>query len=571
MTSGPFRARLAGRHAAFVGLSCLLVLTGIGASCSGNGREGTLPELAEARLPRPALRLVAITDLMGYLEPCGCTSRPLGGLDRLAAALRRAKSDGVPTLFVASGDLFFDESSHGVDLAEATTQEVWKAETVAEVLSSLDLAAATVGSLDLRFGLSTFQALRTRARFPLLAAGVRVLSSIPANGTEDSIRPAEPDPLPARHLLEVGSVRVALIGISDVEGEGIQREGNLVELARHQARAARDEGAELVIVLARASRRTVRQMATDIPDIDFIVQGGVDQGSPSPPNSDGAPVLHASHHGQGLLVVDIVPGEGARWIDASTWTRAVERDRLRAEAEALRARIAEWERDPNIASSDLAEQRARLGDIEAQMRRIARAPDVRGKAFAARFLELGPEAPRDPEVRSVLGAYFRRVNEHNREVFAAFLPKPAPEGTPHYVGVETCGRCHAEALAWWRTTLHARAYRTLQDLHKEYNLSCVGCHVTGYNEPGGSTVAHVGPLQDVGCESCHGPGSQHVTDPTGAAVNVRRDVPEAVCVRCHNPEHSDRFHYPTYRRMMIAPGHGLPPVGAGTRDARGSR
>jgi hypothetical protein len=106
--------------------------------------------------------------------------------------------------------------------------------------------------------------------------------------------------------------------------------------------------------------------------------------------------------------------------------------------------------------------------------------------------------------------------------------------------------------------MHGHAYRTLEEVHKEFNLGCVGCHVTGYNRPGGSTVAHVDALKDVGCESCHGPGSQHVADPGTAAVEVRLDPPEEVCTGCHNPEHSDRFHYPTYRRMMIAPGHGQP-------------
>ena len=118
------------------------------------------------------------------------------------------------------------------------------------------------------------------------------------------------------------------------------------------------------------------------------------------------------------------------------------------------------------------------------------------------------------------------------------------------------GECHAEELVWWRTTLHGHAYRTLQDRHKEYNLSCVGCHVTGYNQPGGSTVAHVGPLADVGCENCHGPGSQHVESPTAAAVDVRLDATEDVCLRCHTPEHSDHFDYTIYRRMMITPVHG---------------
>jgi hypothetical protein len=537
------------------------VLTGIGAFCGGGGRARTVPDVAEARLPRPDLRIVAITDVMGYLEPCGCTSRPLGGIDRLAAALHELRDAGIPTVFVAAGDLFFDASSHGVELPEAATQEIWKAETLAEVLSGLDLAGAAPGPLDLRFGARTLRALRERARFPLLAAGAE-LALAPA--ADDAAARPPPEPFLGRVVRDVGGVRVGLIGLSDLEGEGIVRHGDPLDLAREQARAAREEGAEIVVALTRLPRRITRRVAREVPGIDFVVQGGLDEAAALVPSAEGrAALVHASRHSQGLLVVDVVRGEGERWIDASTWTRTVERDRLRADADALRARIADWERDPSVVRADLDEQRARLAAIEQRMREVARAPHIRGRTFAARFVELPPEARRDPGVRSALDAYFQRVNEHNREVFASLLPPPAPEGAARYVGTPTCGECHVEELAWWRTTLHGRAYRTLQELHKEYNLSCVGCHVTGYNRPGGSTVAHVGPLQDVGCEACHGPGSQHVVDPIGAAVNVQRDAPEELCVGCHNPEHSDRFHYPTYRRMMIAPGHGLPASGAG--------
>ena len=549
------------RRAMLVGLCALFALTGVGASCSGGNRESTtptLPDVAEVRLPRTDLRLLVITDLMGYLEPCGCTSRPLGGIDRLAAAVGAARADQVPTLFVAAGDLFFDATSHGVDAAEAAAQEIWKAEAVVDVLARLQLAAATPGPLDLRYGAETFRALAERAEFPLLAAGVDVPPPAPPAGAEP---PPSTPALESRVVRQVGEMRVGLVGLSDLaDAEGARAtERDLLALAQREVEAVRAEGAQLVIVLARAPRRIVRRIAADVPGIDFVVQGGADDSDAHVPTATGgATILHASHHGQGLVVLDLARGEGGRWMDASTWTRTAARDRLRADADTLRARIAEWERQASVNEADVAQQRARLAEMEREMRALASAPELRLPAFAARFVELPPEAPRDAATTGVLDRYFRRVNEHNREAFASLLPRPPREGQPSYVGSEACGSCHAEELAWWRTTMHGQAYATLQRLNKEYNLSCVGCHVTGYNQPGGSTVAHVGALQDVGCENCHGPASQHVEDPIGAAVNVRLDAPEEVCTRCHNEEHSDRFHYPTYRRMMIAPGHGAP-------------
>ncbi|MEZ4246972.1 MAG: hypothetical protein R3B99_01825 [Polyangiales bacterium] len=63
-------------------------------------------------LPAVDLRVVAITDLQGYLEPCGCTSRPLGGIDRLAAKLQ-ALAGEAPTVFVSAGDLWLAPQGQG--------------------------------------------------------------------------------------------------------------------------------------------------------------------------------------------------------------------------------------------------------------------------------------------------------------------------------------------------------------------------------------------------------------------------------------------------------------------------
>lgn len=552
-------------HRAFAcGFASLVILMGTGASCGGTSRETTpsVPEIASAALPHTDLRLLIVTDLMGYLEPCGCTSRPLGGIDRLSAAVREHREGGVPTLFVSAGDLFFDGTSHGVDGPEAVTQELWKAETVADVLSQLGLAAAVPGPLDLRFGIAPFAALRERARFPLLGAGVQ-LPSQPTHAVDDEGGDVS---VLRGHVLEtVGTTKVGVVGVTQLEIEGAEiADARLLELAREEVRAVRSEGAEFVIVLARASRRLARRIANELESIDFVVQGGADDAEAHlPARGERAFVLHASHHGQGLLVVDIARSPDTPFTDISAWTRISERDHLLRDAEALRRRIAEWASDSQVAAADLDGQRQRLREMEQRIQDVARAPAVRGSAFDARFVELPFAARRDPEVTAILDRYFRRVNEHNREAFAGLLPRPAPEGRPSYVGTAACESCHAEEVAWWRTTMHGRAYRTLEDVHKEYNLSCVGCHVTGYQQPGGSTVSHVGELRNVGCEACHGPGSMHVASPLEASVNVHRDAPEERCTGCHNREHSDRFHYATYRRMMIAPGHGAPsPSGA---------
>ncbi len=563
----------------FVAAACVLGASVLGgASCSGNsGHTETPPvtpaEIEHAQLGTPDLRLLVLTDLKGYLEPCGCTSRPLGGIDRMAAQVASLRAEGIPTVMVGAGDLFFDApQGHGSERAGAETQEIWKAETLVQILDGMGMAAAVPGGLDLRFGASTFADLDQRATFPLLASGVSV--DVPnaddaglADAGVDAGSATHPLALPGHIIVQAGALHVGIFGVTDMiagagVAEGVTAPDDLEAQARTAAAALRAEGADVVIALVRGPRRTVRRIASRVETIDFVVEGGLDEAEANPPAVvEHSAILHAGRQGQGLLVVDLhrrSETNTAGWTDVSTWTREVERTHLTGQIESLRARIAEWEHDTNVAAADLAEQRTRLAALEADAARLTHAPTAPGSAFEARLVELDPDAARDASTQSIINAYSQRVNEHNRTAFASWLPETPAEGMPHYVGSDTCASCHATEHAWWRTTPHGRAYNTLVDVHKEFNLSCVGCHVTGYLQPGGATVSHVGPLQDVGCENCHGPGSAHIASPSEALVNVHRAVPESTCLGCHTPEHSDTFNYEAYMRAIVVPGHGLP-------------
>lgn len=509
-----------------------LALAVSGGSCA----EERPTTVEEADLPRPDLRLIVLTDLDGYLEPCGCTSRPLGGIDRMAAAVRRLRGEGIPTVFVASGNTFLHGAPHGAELERARAQEIWKAETVVDVLERIELAAATPGPLDFSFGTEAFEELARAADFPLLGANV-----------------ALGDVFEGQRVIEAGELRVGIVGQTDLRDPA----GRLPD--RVEERGSLDvPEADVVIALVQGDRRAARRMAAR-EGIDFVVHGGLDTQDPQPPSSEGeAIVLQAGRHGRGLVVVDLVRRGDGSWTDVSAWTRTERREQLERQIRDLRAQIGEWERD-GADEGDVERQRARLGRLEGQSRALLRAPAASGNVFTARFEELPTEAPRDQAIGRLLDRYDRRVNDHNARAFADWAPEPVADGRPHYVGTQACASCHGAAVAWWRTTNHGVAYATLERQHKNFNLSCVGCHVTGYLRPGGSTVTHVENLTNVGCESCHGPASMHIADPERAPVNVVRDPQESTCLGCHNPEHSDTFDFTIYRRMMIAPGHGEPP------------
>lgn len=520
-----------------------------GGSCSG-GRPTTPTEITDEGLPRPTARLVIATDLLGYLEPCGCQTRPLGGIDKMAATLASVRRDGVPTAMLAAGDMLFMGARHGgLTGGDANVQEIWKAEALVGILNRLRLAAAAPGTTDLSMGLPQFATLAHAAQFPLLAAGVTI----------------EGDPLHAGPVLQqLGNLKIGIFGVSELEQPdgsltaGVTRALDPTMAARTSVDQLRRQGADIIVGLVRGSRRTSRRIANDVNGIDFLVTGGLNEEAVVAPNAVGhTTLLHAGRQGQRVVVVDLFRRRPGTFTDVSAWTRRAERETLTRSMTDLRQRIAGWERDSNVSPTDLAAQRGRLAEMQARYEQLARRPAAAGNSFAARVIELGPEIAGDPAVATLVDQYDARVNDHNRVAFANLAARPVGDGEPYYVGSSECATCHQAEHRWWACTPHGNAYATLQTRHKEFNLSCVGCHVTGYNQPGGSTVTHNAGLINVGCETCHGPGSAHAADPASASI-ARVDAPETICLQCHTQEHSDRFNYSTYRAMLIAPGHGQP-------------
>jgi predicted CXXCH cytochrome family protein len=103
---------------------------------------------------------------------------------------------------------------------------------------------------------------------------------------------------------------------------------------------------------------------------------------------------------------------------------------------------------------------------------------------------------------------------------APFNPPPdAASGFLGYYDADakqtTCGNCHSGFQASWVTTAHASAHATLEASPAKA-ATCYSCHtVTGRgNAVGGTTSGYdkvqVATYNDVQCESCHGPGLQHV-------------------------------------------------------------
>ena len=108
-----------------------------------------------------------------------------------------------------------------------------------------------------------------------------------------------------------------------------------------------------------------------------------------------------------------------------------------------------------------------------------------------------------------------------------------------------CGNCHVEKQGDWIGTAHADAWAGLQ-ANPGAQASCEGCH--SVNQLGNTVTVTAGysatgesRYHDVQCESCHGPGLTHVTNPLEAnaplsPIDVAVDLSQG-CAECHAGSH----------------------------------
>ena len=107
-----------------------------------------------------------------------------------------------------------------------------------------------------------------------------------------------------------------------------------------------------------------------------------------------------------------------------------------------------------------------------------------------------------------------------------------------------CGNCHIGSQSEWEGTAHSHAWETLASSGGSQAL-CEGCH--SVNERGNAMEGDAGwtatadsRYEDVQCESCHGPGAGHVSNPEAsqpfASIAVGTSLTNG-CGECHSGSH----------------------------------
>jgi len=145
------------------------------------------------------------------------------------------------------------------------------------------------------------------------------------------------------------------------------------------------------------------------------------------------------------------------------------------------------------------------------------------------------DLPQEESLVELYKAYQQLVKEANLlEKQPRFV---LPNGL-EYTGSESCKLCHEYEYEKWSSKAHAHAYATLERIGSQFDPECVVCHVVGMEyESGFVSEEKTGYLKNVGCESCHGPGSEHIR----TLGKAETSQPMLGCTDCHTPEESTNY------------------------------
>ncbi len=290
-------------------------------------------------------------------------------------------------------------------------------------------------------------------------------------------------------IIRRGKWRIALVGLMDSRnvgealGEGLAVENMEVTLGRLLPVLKRQ--ADFIVLLAFADEAAIAGLAKQFYEIDIILGGKVKQPSQQLVRENRSLILATTNQSRALGTLSVTLGGPAKITPVS-------------------------------------------GEVVLVSDQIPQSPEIAALATAYR-----------EEVRGAKLAIDDPATLQQDMV-------PGVKTAAAYIGSESCTACHPTTAGRWHESGHARAWATLVELKADADPNCIACHTVGFGTPSGYRRAFAGAkLTSVGCESCHGPGSQHAAQrQAGGEVTAHfRPLGAGDCVKCHHGEFSRPFDY----------------------------
>jgi hypothetical protein len=455
----------------------------------------------------PDMAIVLSGQMHGYLQPCGCSDPQKGGLSRRYNFIQSLKTKGWPVVAVDVGDLA-PKPDPDLWFAPPAQQKLLKYETAMKALELMKYSAIGLGKTE--FDLPLFHALAYSSNHPkprILAGNLKDDFQVVGSWTVAETTPS-----------------VGIVGIIGAEIIDEVKKYPDVKFAANNAavlnKALQEVAAarpELVVLLFQGKAAKARKCASICAQQHKNGKGPVvnvllrldddDMPSGEAQRVDDTMVIGMGHKGSYVGVVGAFRNKATGAFDLKYQLMAIG-----PEYETLPGKDKE---NPVIALMEEYSLRVKAENYLAKVQR----------------------------------------NDHPLQVALADLQKEAK-----YVGSERCGQCHSGAHYIWEKSKHAGAFAALEKAKRpslrQFDAECVACHVvgfpykTGYADPANTAKLNA-RLTNVGCESCHGPGSIHADGGKPSAANIfnpfkaqpnetpgrqkqRLNQLDEFCMKCHN-------------------------------------
>jgi hypothetical protein len=529
--SAPLQSVLAGL-AGLARLAPLALLLG-GAACDSKheppGQAPTNPRsLTQAPVPvapppappppppapaRPSVALMYSSDLRGRVSPKeiprqlppGVTLTPLalrestGGLARRATVVDHARVEAAFVVQVDAGD-FLPLATDPPDPAATGPKALdRRIDLVLAAYRRMGVDAVTLGERELAGAAGDPRKLAARAKAGHLRIVLANLTDRKGAGV-----------FPADVLVDAAGLSVGILGVTELPesaAAALAKAGYTLGDAREAARAAarglRQRGAKLVVALVHAAGPSrAAAIAEGIAEIDVVVANQeTEAGAAPPPSPAPAKPRVVSTGGESVGRLDVRVAAGG--------VPAFE-DRVFTPGKDVRLQL----------GVDL-------------LTRVQTIPLIDSKVMEASIAR---------------GSTKYKM----RDLYESW----------EFGSTKACNFCHKAQVAQWETTGHATALKTLQRAKREKDPACLGCHVMGFLQPGGTRdiVMALGGFANVGCESCHGPSAEHVRS-VDKKLGTSRAVDPAICWGCHTPDQNLGDFDPVAAIKegdILGPGHGKP-------------
>lgn len=380
----------------------------------------------------------------------------------------------------------YDLLLEGGDMVDTNTElDLMKMFTATQVLFSMGhpYDVLGVGGKDLTLPLGEWTSFQKGMLVPVVASDLQ--SNLPDwPGTafvEKKVR---------NHTVRIGSLTLGLEGTQDLPAGALQL---LSPAAGWQAALAGAADSTLRVLLLHTDETTARKLVPEFepaPDLVVCFDRGYVEPSPVPQLVNGVPLVFPGIRGRVLLAVSL--------------------------------------------------------------QRLTSGPRVSCELIPLAGSKTLPGGGGDQDVKQVLLAHRQQVKDDG--VLAKVARQHQTPNGAAYVGSETCRTCHPTAYAAWEKTRHFQAWDTLVKAEadpKRYGWpvthypDCVSCHVVGFGEQTGFVSYEDTPqLAAVGCERCHGPGSDHMASGGTKKLGIHGGAAASVlCTQCHDFEQSPDFLY----------------------------